>query len=680
MLVTIELEDGNLGYNNATAQGEAILGSSVSGTVDQLVGVGDPSSAYSDFTGGELADRSAFQLTEGKGPVYGMALATSTPGSLGAVTKTPPAGALGTAVQLYGAIKVSGTTSPNGDVIYPSIAPGIDLVVANGAMAGWAYAAGVATLTIVSGTTTAAQVAALALGAAAPYVGTPIALGNGTGFAGVLASTPFDNGSINVVPTQEYVRIKAAKASTASQPLAVTEAAGTDGAGNTTSDITITLGTDANGNEDPTKNTATLIAAALAGQPVVVTQVGTGAGMLAPATQQELVFGSTGAITLSGSPLDTWPLSIFIARAGGLGVGAFQVALDDVGTYGPETLIPAGGTYLIPNTGITITFTGSFAVGDLFTALATGPVSTTSDLSNGLAALAADPQSWEYLCICGAMSGALAAMVESWIASQRAAGRYFWVLGEARGQNSGESHNTWAASILADFSTFTSTYGQVSVSAGHDELVLPGLKGIVGRPLSWNMSAQISNVAYQQHPGQPLNPGGLPGIYTPPGGTGITHDERTQPGLGGSLGRFMTAQTLLGFPGRYFIGDASGLRSPGTMAAGNSDYSLLMNVRVIMATCRALLSAAGLVLARTYATKSDGTLLTSQADAIDALVTKYLKNAIVSPGYSQSVKAQVSRTEPVLTTKRLPFKISVLPWAYALWVDFDAGFTNVLTG
>lgn len=668
----INLKDHGLGYGDSSALGIALIGQSSAGVANQLVGIGEPQLAYDTFVSGQLADRGAFTLTNGKGPLYAMRAATSTPGTAGTVAKADPPGSTGATIPLPGAMRLAGADW-NGDVIIQAKDPDATLTVVVGMSAAFTAVGKDVTLTVTAGTT-GAGVAALSLAGVSALINTPVALGTGASVCiQALAKVAFLKGSASVGALTNSVRYKTVVAGAANAALDVS-ASGRD--------VTITLGTDGNTQIDPAKNTEALVQAKVAAVAAVAaifsfTALGDGTGLIGQqSTFQALSFGSTGAISVSGAPVDTWPVTILVTRAGAAGTAAIRVALDDLLTYGGEEIIPGGGTYAIPDTGITLTFTGTFAVGDTFTFATVGPVSTTGDLSAALTALAASPTTWEGVYVSGPLSGAQAAMIEAWVAGQRAVGRYFWVLGEARDNNPGESHATWAASILADFAGFTSTYGQLSIVAGYGEIVLPGLRGIVRRSLSWPVGAQITNVQPQKHPGQPVDAGPLPGIYTPSGGTGISHDERTQPGLGGSAGRFLTCQTLLGYPGQYFVGDGSGLRSPGTMAAGTSDYSLLMNVRVMMAICRALLVAGGQVLAQDEATKTGGVLATDQADKIDAQITRYLELQVVAKGYTQSVEARVSRTEPVLSSKHLPFTVKAKPWAYALWVGFDAGFAS----
>ena len=391
---------------------------------------------------------------------------------------------------------------------------------------------------------------------------------------------------------------------------------------------------------------------------------------------------TNGKVTLSGAPLEDLDVLFLFTRGGDVASGtpAFKYSLDGGETWSAEIALAAGGVYsgLATSHGVTATFVGTAVVaGDEFRQTTAGPTSTTQNLQDALNALAADPRTWEGLFLLGPITGAQAVTVEAWIAQQRAAGRFIWVIAEARDQTPIETENAWMTSLLADFVGVTSTYGQLAVGGGGIETVIPGGRGIHRRNVAWPIGTQISRCALSEHPGQPVNPGPLLGVFKPSDGPGLYHDERTVPGLGGSTGRFLTAQTLLGRPGQFFVGDGVGKRSPGTMASGLSDYSLHMNVRVILRACTLTLQKGGDLLARRYGTKTNGTLLESEAKKIEAEVTGFLERNLVSPGHCQSVRVVVSRTEPILSSKKLVLTVFVKPWAYALEVAITLGFEAV---
>jgi len=387
-------------------------------------------------------------------------------------------------------------------------------------------------------------------------------------------------------------------------------------------------------------------------------------------------------LSVATAPLDDYEIIAQVTRAGDVASGdpAAKYSFDGGETFGPETAIPAGGVYsgFASTHGLTFTWVGAaLKVGDAFAVKAAGPTMDTSALSAALASLHADATQWEGLHILGALTGSQGAVVESWHGTCRSEGRFAWTMCESRDQTLGESIATWQAAVKSDYASVTSTYGQLSRVDGYIETVIPG-KGIFRRSHAWASVTQISRVPLSQHPGQPLESGPLRGVYKPAGQAGLYHDERINPGMGGPVGRGLTAQTLLGRPGQFFIGDATGLRSPGTLASSTSDYSLHMNVRVILLCCRLMQEVGTGLLARRLATKQNGTLLESEAKKLDEEVTSYLRTYLLGPGHAVEAYAVVSRSWNVLSTKKLPFQVFVRPFGYSLAVEISIGFEKVL--
>jgi hypothetical protein len=110
------------------------------------------------------------------------------------------------------------------------------------------------------------------------------------------------------------------------------------------------------------------------------------------------VGSSVGTITVSGTANDSYRVLVEITTTGAVGTGRFRYALDRDHTniaaegWTGTILIPSGGTYVIPNTGLTLTFvpgTGSvyFEAGDLHRFDTTEAHSTVGDLDTAFAAL-----------------------------------------------------------------------------------------------------------------------------------------------------------------------------------------------------------------------------------------------------------------------------------------------------
>lgn len=113
----------------------------------------------------------------------------------------------------------------------------------------------------------------------------------------------------------------------------------------------------------------------------------------ASAVTPSRVDSSVGTITVSGTYDLELDVRVEITATGGLGVGRFRYSLDGGKTWGAIRTIPAGGTFAVPGTRITLTFVedggggAEFEAGDAHTFTTTAPHYTTSDLTSAKAAL-----------------------------------------------------------------------------------------------------------------------------------------------------------------------------------------------------------------------------------------------------------------------------------------------------
>ena len=125
------------------------------------------------------------------------------------------------------------------------------------------------------------------------------------------------------------------------------------------------------------------------------------------AVTKTAIGSSTGTITVAGAAWDSLQIKVKITRTGTLNAGAFQVSLDGGTSYDPEVTIPAGGTYLIPGTNVTLTFVPGggavyFEAGDIhsFNTVEARPSST--EIGTAMDAILLDPTEWTFIRIVGA--------------------------------------------------------------------------------------------------------------------------------------------------------------------------------------------------------------------------------------------------------------------------------------
>jgi hypothetical protein len=103
---------------------------------------------------------------------------------------------------------------------------------------------------------------------------------------------------------------------------------------------------------------------------------------------------STGTVTVSGSPRLAFEVIVRIRSTGALGVATFDYSLDDGYTFSETLTVPSGGTYAMPNTGLTLTFVPGggpiiFESGDKHEFDSVAPHYTTTNVANAITAFLA---------------------------------------------------------------------------------------------------------------------------------------------------------------------------------------------------------------------------------------------------------------------------------------------------
>jgi hypothetical protein len=378
--------------------------------------------------------------------------------------------------------------------------------------------------------------------------------------------------------------------------------------------------------------------------------------------------GPSGNITQVSSPLDVYDVQVVIAGAGGLGAGIFTYSLDGGTNVSAQILIPSGaGVYVIPGTGVVLTFAGSFTLADLYEFFTTTATFGNSDVTAAFTVLLASAQEWAGAHIVGpsansAGSASLAATVDAQMSLAETGFRYVFSVVECP---TSESDST----ISTAFSTFVSK--RVGVGVGDAFMV----SAISGRSLRRNIAmaymTRLAAIRPAEHPGWVGSPqGALRNI-----GSGVINgqrvslirDEGKTPFLDAQ--RFVTARTHIGVSGFY-------ITRGNMMAAGGSDFSSVMNRRVMDMSCRIVRSAAITFLNKDLLIDSKGHIATVEAERIDSFLTQELVAGVVNTNNASSATVDVSRTDNILSTKTLNISVRVTPKGYAEQLVITIGFLN----
>ena len=700
-------------------------------------------------------------------PVYYTRSATSTPSTLGTVTKAPTT--QGTPVSVYGQIKLAGADA-NGDLYWQAAQAGVSLTVQVGGALAHSIVNTAATLTIPLATSANAVKAywdgipgLLALATIDP-------MGTGASNAGtVLAATQLDVGLLTFTGLDNGYSVEVLAAG---NNTALSHAFG--GVGNKT--LTINLATDATGEST---STAAAVLAEL-GTDIVgkISVTSGGTGLAGPKAVTALPFGSSAAVTTSGTPTDRYLVQVACVRAGALGASGVKFTVDELnpedrtifgsgnsslwflgkraelsvelvqqtgaskplthtfasgvltvnlGTNGAsvpnttasalraylatypqvvaafrwnyevgdgsgvmeasdevrltnpqpswssERLVPASGIVALSDsrleTGITVTFSGSLEVGDLWVGESTLPASNTADMLTALAAARADSVSRAGTVVFASSfdrAGALLLDTDIQAALQdKQWSAFFAIRGIGEGV-SNEPHDDWQADAVIDWLGFVSDKGALSAAAGEYLHTDPRTLRQMRRYALFAIAGRKAAAPYHQSLGKRAADTASGSI---PRCVGLYHDEDKTPGLGDQ--RFMTLTTMGQRPGQRFITE-----SP-SMADANDDGYTVQEYRAnLLVGVRICYDASPELMLATFPTikQADGTGAPVGALTIPAAldIESYLGGQVLgewsrlkSDGnpsigpFEDSVKpVEVLRTNNFASTKEILFKVN----------------------
>lgn len=397
----------------------------------------------------------------------------------------------------------------------------------------------------------------------------------------------------------------------------------------------------------------------LGGGPIVamrVTAAGTG-------TNGSVTHAGTGVATgtLSGAPVDDFDLIVKIVAGGtnpAAATATFQYSLDGGKTWSAVIALPSSGVYVIPNTGVTITFSAaSLVAGDTFTYHETAPAFTNTELATALDALLADPSTWFAVAVAG-----IPADASTWAAM------FATMDTKLEGAATSLARYSYGYLSAPDLSDSALVTAQASVSskrvsspAGFVNLTSAISGNSYKRPLLWSAVARAAASRPSEDPGRVAS-GPLLGVLA------LFRDEFKTPAL--DAVRFLTAQTRVGLNGFY-------ISQGRIMAPAGSDYSYIPNRRVVD-----LATATGRNVLQQYINESlrvdrtTGFILEQDARTVENRVDRAIRAVVVQPGDASDVSVVVDRTISLLSTQSLKATVRILPLGYSRYITMDIGLTN----
>ena len=367
----------------------------------------------------------------------------------------------------------------------------------------------------------------------------------------------------------------------------------------------------------------------------------------------------TGNLTAAGSPLDAYEVIVEIVDPGQRNVATFKYSLDGGDTYSPKITVPAAGTYTIPDTGVTLTFTedgvtpaNSFKAGDKYTFSTTAPAASVNSINAAITALLNSALAYEFIHVVGVSDASVWAALDTRAVEAEGAFRYIQFLAEARGLNAGETVDQWVTALTTAAASFSST--RVSVCAGRLEITDPLTGRIMDRNGAGLYAGRVCALGVQQSPGR-VAAGGLPSVVRlNPVGINDGHIKSLDDA------RFITFRQYVGQAGFYVTNGRM-------MAPATSDFRYVEARRVMDKAC---------ALVRTAALRFEHAEATNEG--LNALQAQLSHPLEIMAGAGEIVQGQVviPAGQDVIGTSTLRVRVRIVPVGILRWIELDLGFTN----
>jgi hypothetical protein len=364
-------------------------------------------------------------------------------------------------------------------------------------------------------------------------------------------------------------------------------------------------------------------------------------------------------------PVDDFDLVIKITLAGAGAAARLKYSLDGGFTYSDEVLTAASMS--LGATGISLALTGTFDLGDIFAAEVKGPTVTAANVTTALQALLDDPRRWKLVHVVGiptdaTVGWAIAQAVDTKLLAAASSHRF------ARALCDGPEV---ADSALAAAS-YTQTLKRTGAPADFVLLSEALAPRSVKRPLAWPVVARVAKSPIHHDVGRVLS-GPLQGVGRLKSKTSDVvawayHDEQFASTKLDEIG-FMAATTIIGRQGVFVV--------QGTMlTAPSSDFRLLQNGLVMDRACTVVYDAMLDYLNRELETDPlTGYLDPVEANSIENDVGAELVAALINEKHATAVEFKVRRDINLHTTKKLLYRVRVIPYGYAKYIEGEFGFT-----
>lgn len=409
-------------------------------------------------------------------------------------------------------------------------------------------------------------------------------------------------------------------------------------------------------------------------RPVVVVRTGQSTAGSFPGADA-VAFTGTGTSTLTvdndgPAPLDDFECVLEVLRGGTIDTAGitFRWSVDGGRTFSGETALGTEATFAFPTTGgVTLEFgAGTLVAGDRASFRTVAPQWNTTELQAALTALFRTRVRWEICEVVGPIEAAAVGVIDPFFVAGHASGKDRSWVAHARIPTPGETEAAYRTALETAFSSASSIHG--GVCAGACRLASAVSGRIYRRPTSFPVAAREQSVSEEVHTAR-ISDGALPGVSLyDNAGNAIEHDETLNPGLDDA--RFTVLRSWEDYPGAY-------INRHRLLAPAGSDFELHTRRRVINiahGVCRSYLTRR---LAEDLLLNEDtNTLLESEAREIESGLTAALRAALLAKPKASAVDVSISRTDNVLSTRRIGGVARIVPLGYAESIEIDLGFVN----
>jgi hypothetical protein len=370
----------------------------------------------------------------------------------------------------------------------------------------------------------------------------------------------------------------------------------------------------------------------------------------------------TGNITAAGSPLDAYEVKIVITKDGQRNGANFKISLDGGDNYSQEITVPATpGTYVISDTGITLTFTdaeatpeNSFKVNDTYAFTTTAPGASVNSVNAAIDVLLQSKNLFEFIHVVGPSDDAMWAALAVKATAAATNRRYIHIIAEARGPEPDESIDEWVAALQEMRGSFSST--RVSVVAGRNEMIDQATGRSVERNGAGLFAGRCSKIKVKTSPGK-VEDGPIDGVIglRP---LGIKEGHILVLDQGG----FITFRQYIGKNGHYITNGR-------IMADSTSDFQYTELRRTMDKAC-ALVYAAALNKVQSEATAGGiKDLEVRLSAALNNMASDTVQEIV-------SGRVVIPPNQNILAGMPLQAVVKIVPVGIMREIDIEIGFEN----